>query len=480
MSQEIMTVDLHCHPNLKSFNSGHPDPKKDMWENIEHNIGGGFAKTISERSAHVLKESQANLYTLMKGNTRVFNISLYPIERGFLHLRNVPQLLIGRNRINVMHEVITGFDAGRLTYLKKQKDYFQELQDEYKYVHQSQGKSPDGKLKFVLVNSYKELEEQLEKDNTLIGIMSIEGGHVLGAADDKAETMTADELTQLLTENIQTIKNWENPPFTINLGHHFWNGLCGHASSFKPPINSVVNQNKGKDRGITAHGWHVLRELLGTHNGKRILIDTKHMSIASRKEYYHFVEMHNYVNPKDTIPIICSHGGANGFATMDGSIKDNDVAAKARPHRLYKWSINLSNEEIQIIHRSKGLVGLMMDRGMLGGLDTVAKIVEGQDADKKRKEYCKLFLDNALQMVKAVGDKSGWDVPAMGSDFDGTITHMEPYESSAKFPAFQQDLIAYLEETEYNKELWYGYTPKQIIEKIFYKNAMAFYKKFFV
>ena len=83
-------------------------------------------------------------------------------------------------------------------------------------------------------------------------------------------------------------------------------------------------------------------------------------------------------------------------------------------------------------------------------------------------------------VLKAVGDKTGWDVPAMGSDFDGTITHMEPYESSAKFPQFQQDLINFLEETEYNKELWHGYTPKQIIEKIFYKNAMAFYKKFFV
>jgi microsomal dipeptidase-like Zn-dependent dipeptidase len=266
----------------------------------------------------------------------------------------------------------------------------------------------------------------------------------------------------------------------INLAHHFWNHLSGHATSFKPPINSLVNQNKGKNKGITEAGWHVIRELLSRENGKRILIDTKHMSVAARKEYYAFVSNYNSINPQDAIPIVSSHAGVNGYTTMDSSIKENDVIGKARTHKFYRWSINVSNEEVKIIHESGGLVGLMMDRGMLGGLDVVKKIVGITDAQKQRKEYTRMFWDNAFQLVKAVEDRSGWDVVAIGTDFDGSITHMDPYESAERFPMLQQDLMDYLEENHYQEELWYGYTPKELVMKIMHGNAMQFYKRFFV
>lgn len=103
-----------------------------------------------------------------------------------------------------------------------------------------------------------------------------------------------------------------------------------------------------------------------------------------------------------------------------------------------------------------------------------------EDSEKKRREFAQLFLDNAFQLVKAVGKKSGWDMIAIGTDFDGTITHIDPYETAAKMPLLQQDLMDYLEKHQYQQELWFGYTPLQIVEKIFYKNAMDFYKKFFV
>ena len=64
MSQEIFTIDLHCHPNLKSFNSGYPVPSVNMWDKIRHKISGNFAETIRDASAHVLKESQCNLDAL--------------------------------------------------------------------------------------------------------------------------------------------------------------------------------------------------------------------------------------------------------------------------------------------------------------------------------------------------------------------------------------------------------------------------------
>lgn len=480
MSKEIITVDLHCHPNLKSFNSGQPEPAINMWQKVHHKMESKFAQTIKEASSQVLKESQANLYSLAEGNVRVFNVSLYPIERGFLHLRNIPKILMGKDRINTLHEVLTGFSAARITHLKKHADYFDDLLAEYHYVFNGQGKSPDGRWEFMMVNNYKELSQALKKDNTLIGILSIEGAHVLGTGSAMNEGLSQAELLKLLTENIKTIKNWEVPPFSINLSHHFWNHLCGHAASFKPPINAVVNQNKGKGKGITEAGWHVIRELLSRENGKRILIDVKHMSAEGRKEYYNFISNYNSVNPADAIPVIFSHAGVNGYATIDSSTKENDTAAKNREHRFHRWSINISNEEARIIHQSKGLIGLMMDRGILGGKKTIEKIASIEDDRKKRQEYSKLFWDNAFQIVKAVDDVTGWDAVAYGSDFDGTITHMEPYESSAKLPLFHEDLINYLEQNKYREELWYGFTPRQLVQKIMSENAMQFYKRFFV
>lgn len=475
-----MIIDIHCHPNLKSFNSGYPEPLSNMWDKIQHKIDTKIAKDLSELTKQIWKESQCNLDSMAAGNVRVFQLSLYPIERGFLHFRNVPQALIGKRRIGVAHEVITGFHSDCLAAQKKHTDYFKELQTEYNYVKNQQGKSPDGKSEFVLVNNYKELEQALKKKNTLIGIVTIEGAHVLGTGTDAEDKINKETFLNRLSENINTIKNWEFPPFVMNLSHHFWNHLAGHAKSFKRPINNLVNQNKGKNKGITEAGWHVIRELLSTKNGKRILIDTKHMSAASRKEYYAFISNHNYVNPDNKIPVISSHACANGFKTIDSSIAKADLIVKTRKSRLFKWSINISDEEACIIHDSEGLIGIMVDKGNLGGIDVVTEITNESDIPKQRKLFAQLYWDNVFQLVKAVGKKTGWDMIAFGSDFDGSITHMDPYPTAAELPLLQQDLITYLEKKEYHKELWYDYTPTELVHKMMYGNAMNFYKKFFV
>jgi microsomal dipeptidase-like Zn-dependent dipeptidase len=117
---------------------------------------------------------------------------------------------------------------------------------------------------------------------------------------------------------------------------------------------------------------------------------------------------------------------------------------------------------------------------MLGGVDIVIRITEITDSKKQRQEYSRMFWDNAFQIVKAVDDKTGWDVVAIGTDYDGSITHMDPYESAEKFPVLQQDLLDYLTENRYQEELWFGYTPLELVQKIMHGNAIAFYKRFFV
>lgn len=478
---ENFIVDLHCHPNIKAFNSGHPHPEKNMWEPIYHKTNQNkFAERIERISRQVLKESQCNLYKLAEGNVRLFNISLYPIEKGFLKLRNVPRLLLGKENVDIMHEVILGFHPKRIAYLKKSHNYYQDLTDEYCYVRDSQGMSPDGKYEFRLAGNYKELKTLLKKKNTLVGIISIEGAHVFGTVGTTFDALSLEEQKTIMSERIREVKAWEYPPFTINLAHHFWNNLCGHATSFKMPSSALLNQNKGKDKGITPLGWHVIRELLSRENGKRILIDTKHMSAAARIEYYAFIDNYNALNPADKIGIVFSHAGVNGFSTLESSVREKDTMRKARHHRLYKWSINVSNDEVNHILASNGLIGLMMDKGNLGGLNEVREVSGITDTGKMRKAFSKLFWDNVFQIVKAAGCKEGWDIVSLGTDYEGTITHMDPYESSAKLPLFASDLQQYLEETDYRSELWYGYSPAKLVSKIMRENAMKFYERYFV
>ena len=96
----------------------------------------------------------------------------------------------------------------------------------------------------------------------------------------------------------------------MSLAHHFWNGLCGHAESFSGIVKKKVDQTEGLNVGITFLGRKIIAQLLATNNGKRILIDIKHMSVTSRQDYYRILENHEAFKE---VPLIVSHGAANGM-----------------------------------------------------------------------------------------------------------------------------------------------------------------------
>ena len=63
----------------------------------------------------------------------------------------------------------------------------------------------------------------------------------------------------------------------------------------------------------------------------------------------------------------------------------------------------------------------------------------------------------------------------LGNGYDGVITHFDAYDSMDKM-ALKADLITYLESTKYKQELWFSYTPDEILDKIFHSNANEFLK----
>ena len=474
-------VDIHCHPTLRAMNSRPVNGSRNPWEKTSNEtFESRISRWANRQSREISKESQCNYYAVADGNIRVVFDSLYPVEKGFLNFRKLPAAVMGKTGAEQVFRTVTGIEQATLYRLRENVQYFPELLEQYEFLLSHQGDSPDGRYCYQLVNSYAEMEQlHIEKPNCVAVVVNIEGAHALGCGTEESMSLSTRKHKLKLTQNIETVKSWDYSPFSINLAHHFWNQLCGHTRSFKPPIYSALNQKNGLNTGITELGWHVIQELHTRNNGKRILIDTKHMSVAARLEYYSFIERYNYMNKGDQIPIICSHTGVNGFSSLESSVVKKDKGRKTRGSYFHNWGINLSSEELRIIHKSKGIVGIMLDKGLLGSPSTLAKIAAIQDDEIRKDGFSELILRNIFYVMESIGEKTAWDLLSIGSDYDGLITHVDCYENATRFINLEADLVSFLERKKYKQELWFGYEPHEMIRKIMGTNAMDFLKNNF-
>ncbi len=475
-------VDIHCHPSMRAF---HTTPSKGLKKNIWECTQNDFIDTVLGRwawkqSEEVSKFSQANFYNCIEGKARVVFDSLYPIERGFVNFKKLPTLLFGEKAVETLAVTASGVSVKQFKNYKSGEDYFSELNEQYNFLVESQGNSPCGKYNSKIVSDYNELETSLKSSPETVNIVvTIEGAHVFGCGTTASENIPAEELKQILKKNIAVIKKWKYPPFFVTFAHHFWNQLCGHAATLPAATKFACTQEKGLNTGFTEVGMFVLEELLSTKNGKRILIDTRHMSVESRKNYITYVSNHNKLHPDDLIPLISSHSAVNGFKTMNHSKEIKDSKSKKKHTAFCAWSLNISEEEAIAIHESGGIAGIILDKGRHSGINLLKSINKLKNPEEKKEQFIKLICDNIFFYIAAVNKKSGWDVLTLGSDFDGVITHFDMYEDMSKLPELKKDLINYLAKNKYKSELWFGYTPEEMMHKLFTLNAMNFLKKNF-
>ncbi len=482
MSKDQYSIDIHCHSTMRNWHNSSPVKKVNFWEeNLNEIILSAVGKYALNKSRGVAKYSQSNFNSCIDGGVRVIVDSLYPIERGFINHRYVTKKILGKKNSKALVVNSTGISQHRFHKYLEKEDYFFELQLQYDFLINNQGKSPCGRSSFKVVKNYTELQEWLGLDpRNLAVIVSIEGAHVLGCGTKDSIKLSSELLEKKLIENIDLIKKWSHPPFFMTFAHHFWNQLCGHATTLPLTTQFLCSQKKGLNDGFNHLGKKVLNSLLSKKNGKRILIDIRHMSIQSRIEYYLYVQEHNSLNPDDRIPIISSHTAVNGFNTITDSIKEKDNQKKVLNSQFFSWSINLSKEEIKFINESNGLIGVMLDKGRFAGIRRLKKIEKIENKTVRKEAYLHLILDNIFFYIEAIGNKSAWDILSLGSDFDGIITHFDDYDKMSKVAELKSDLINYLSETELKKELWFDYTPEDIMHKIFFSNANTFLKKHFI
>jgi microsomal dipeptidase-like Zn-dependent dipeptidase len=473
-------IDLHCHPSLKpygkSFNSdpGKNSSRRRDRNSIWHYDSPNFFEKAIQLLCGVCKFSQADISTLSNGNVRVVCASLYPIERGFFR-NNLGTGIIS----DLAASFATRVGDKRVDHVQGVKDYFEDLEREYRYYVQGEMTkvtTESGTFRYVIARDFSTIENNLnEEEKTIIVVLTIEGMHVIHSDIDQPDEQTA-------LRNVRAIKKWQHVPFFVTLAHHFNNHLCGHARSLFGLIGDKTNQRENQDEPFFDLGRKVVRELLSTANGKRILIDIKHMSAKARSEYIAMITAPGGEFSGQEIPIIISHGAANGLRSMEEKVID----LKETGPSFMDGDINFYDEEIVAMARSKGIMGLQLDERRIADKESIKRVKNSMWISKIR-HYRSELLWKQIQHIAELLDGHNlfaWDCLAIGSDFDGIIDPLNGYLTHETIVHLEE----YVERHAYNYMNDRGKTAlkpfnqipsDEIVQRLFHSNAMAFMRKYF-
>lgn len=501
-------TDIHAHISLKPYNMHYPSfiyPNVNLWEEYTADAGNIYKWTRHVRkAADVPPFTSSNLNDLAKGNVRLVFASICPIQWEFTKLSSTMRLFsFNKSKLNNMIAYYAGASSPKVEAIRQQHlDYFQDLLGELALWKRGNGQpAPDGKHTYYIAHDFADAQKILEQPNAIAVVLNIEGAHGLGCGTPKTKKMAAESpqgLCQNVLQNIQQLKQQPFPIFSITFANHYYNQLCGQTRTHSGVLSIAAHsEREGQTEGITPLGYRVLEELLSDKNGRRILIDVKHMSVRARLDYYEWLKK-NYA---DSIPILYSHGAVNGLPKMLDDFKWDEkkqtwkfIADRKKDNRksyLNQWSVNLYDDEIRLINRTQGLIGIMLEDIRIGGKESLKDMKRTMEGSAQhRDEFLKVLMANVFHIVKTVGNKSAWDNIAIGSDFDGAISPMARYEDASRFVELRRDLEEFLTNIEEYKliiskddylfdnaemvALFYGYSPQAIVDKLLAQNTVRF------
>ncbi|MCD4771876.1 MAG: dipeptidase [Bacteroidales bacterium] len=476
---ETKFVDLHCHPSLKPFGKSfkkiagknNPDISKEnsIWYYDPPTVFDKFFNIV----ASLTKFTQSDFSTMSYGNAHVIFVSLYPLEKGFV----VDKLGTGLGG-DLLKNLVMGISKKRIDHLQEMDDYFTDLESIYDYYKQLDGeifRLKGKKHRYIIISNFAEIENDINTEvKTIYVVFTIEGANVFNSG---LINQTANE-DEILT-NIDKVKNWDNKLFFIGMAHHFYNELCGHAQSLHGIPEMVSDQTDGMNSGFTDLGIKVLHRLLDNTNGKRVLIDIKHMSVDSRNKYYQMLE-DKYAT--ENIPLVVSHGAVNGLRSDNEKVIDNHNTKG----KFQEDDINIYDDEIIRIARSNGIFGIQLDERRVANKDELKKAGNRILRKKMLSKRSKL-LWNQIQHIAEILDKAGlfaWSIQSVGSDFDGLINPLNGFWTAKQMSLLSTYLLkhaeAYLASPQsVNLNQNNRISAEEIIERFIHNNAYEFLRRNF-
>lgn len=410
-------ADIHCHPTLKPYGLSFPNKEHSPYQNRKNSIfhydPQTFWDKVKNKFAGVTNFSQSNFTALKYGGVNLIVASLYPIEKGFFRTKFgsgdiIDGLLnlvtnVGKNRINFIQDLNTG--------------YYSDLIDELNFLTEHADKifNIDGaKVRYKIISSREEIElYDNENDEFVINVLvSLEGAHAFfnSIGEINFQDVNFDNIKNELFNNIADFKS-KCVPLYVSFAHHFYNGLGGHAPSLTDFTTKIFNnQSEHLNEEIHQLGIEVIRKLLDKNNGKRILIDIKHMSIASRKSYYQLLD-NEYST--ENIPIIISHGGVRGNKLNSDLFLDE--------------VINFSDEDIIRVGKSGGLFGIQLDERRIASKKEITNFKRYTSRSKVLYHASELVWRQIQHIAETLdhADCNAWSIQSIGSDYDGIINPID-------------------------------------------------------
>lgn len=484
-------IDIHCHPTLKSFGKsfsldtpGEQSPRKGDENSLWYYRRPTHWNKFVQRLAGLTRFSQSNLTACAYGNVHILFASLYSIERDFVNLT------IGHGPLaDFAANLVSCLGRKRIDFLQANTDYFADMEMEYRFMEQMHDhviSLPEGKHRYHLVKNFNELQNDLQQDDddditTIYVIMTIEGMHNLNTGTG----LPVNEANVL--SNLRRMKGWGYAPFFVTFAHHFYNELCGHAESLSDFLQDLLTrQERGMNTGFTNLGWRVLDELLSTENGRRVHIDIKHMSALAREQYYqHLATSYASEYAEKKIPIIISHGACNGFQNRHDHSYTPGLEETAA--RMYAADINFYDDEIVLVAKSGGIIGLQLDERRISSKRYKRSLrLELASANQRKHSNSKMLWNNIQHIVQLLDKQNlfAWDCIAIGSDFDGVIDPINMFWTEEDM----DDLTQFIERHAYDFLNEYGskfqnpannITAAEAIDRVFYANAYEFMRKYF-
>ena len=512
--------DFHIHPTLKSLFSEN-DPigqlkKQSPWVPLDKTKIPFLLKCCTEFPS--ILQSQGNLAQLVASDCNLVCVALYIPEKDMVTADLLEQSCKGPLGI----------------YLQKHKMDLLRDGNPYEILRTDDWLTLTDAAQFGIFNKkvkpVKKRSDYDENDSSTIHVVfSVEGCHTLSS-------LLQDFNVETIIKNIDDLRS-NVALLSINLTHMEQSPLCNHAFGMQFLSNEGFRPTGFK---IEDGGIRVLKHCYQN----KIMIDVKHMSLGSRQHLYDLRRTPEFSEINQ--PVVCTHAGFTGisvkeipdylFSVRNFSKKGYSVFWQGKPVKYGRSprpsfnasSINLYDEDIMEILLSGGMIGLSMDKRILG-YQEFERESNGRDDFPLETEYIsnkeqQIFLGSGrVKISKAFGDmkdkviewdeieeggevnprmsayhlkhfmahivhvmvlaqKNQYDVNkalsqlCIGSDYDGLINPVWFCETTNSLEHFkselEENLISFMKDS--NIALPADFDVKEFSNKFFYENGRDF------
>ena len=492
-------ADFHVHGNFKSFFTGYTvEEKKSPWEEVHI----GIDNFLFKKSNRVLN-SQSCFRQLLDGDLLLAVIPLYSTERAFPDSFLLKLVDKFSSRINnLLFKDIRD----------KKISYWQQLNDCYHHLLRAKTDNVPG---HELVNFTRCFEDIIPGKMNVV--LSMEGSHCF--LDKTEDTVTPDGMNKLIArikQYKQRNGDQEHPRvFILNLTHLTQAPFCNHAFGMK-----LISHDDfiPTGRGISPAGLSIIDAALHYDaNEYPIIIDVKHMSVETRKEFYK-IRRNNY----NKVPVTASHAGCTGISwdrvndyieEINSPIfnkKKCNLISYNKPQGILAdtefnpWSINLYDEDIAEILSSGGLIGLSLDQRILGCGNIArekmskAETFEGitpdkpffakdpdegkltKDAELHFRHFCNtIFHITDVARRTLTGAVNPWKQIVIGSDFDGLIDAVDFCINAKEYGHMAEWIKTKMPAHAQEAGITLPADAAVIADDLLYNNAFSFLQKYY-